>query len=171
MLALGALLAGLAALVIVVLARDESHSYRFMFENAGQLVEGDLVRIGGTPAGEIESIELSDDGQAEVSVSIDDDFAPLHAGSTATIRAASLIGVANRYIDVHPGPNFRSELDDGTTRRRSSISISSSTRSTHPRARASSRSSTGSRPGTAGARLRRTSRRTTSRRRLARSPG
>jgi phospholipid/cholesterol/gamma-HCH transport system substrate-binding protein len=113
MLALGALLAGLAALLVVVLARDDSHSYRFMFENAGQLVEGDLVRIGGTPAGEIESIELSDDGQAEVSVSIDGDFAPLHAGSTATIRAASLIGVANRYVDVHPGPNFHSELDDG----------------------------------------------------------
>ena len=74
MLALGALLAGLAALLVVVLARDDSHSYRFMFENAGQLVEGDLVRIGGTPAGEIESIELSDDGQAEVSVSIDDEL-------------------------------------------------------------------------------------------------
>jgi phospholipid/cholesterol/gamma-HCH transport system substrate-binding protein len=112
-LALSALLAGLAALLLAVLARDDSHSYRFVFENAGQLVAGDLVRIGGTPAGEIESIELSDGGQAEVEVSVDDEFAPLHAGSTATIRAASLIGVANRYVDVHPGPNFRSELDDG----------------------------------------------------------
>ena len=112
-LALCALLAGLAALLVVVFARDDSHSYRFVFENAGQLVAGDLVRIGGTPAGEIESIELSDDGQAEVEVSVDDEFAPLHAGSTATIRAASLIGVASRYVDVHPGPNFRSELDDG----------------------------------------------------------
>ena len=79
-LALCALLAGLAALLVVVLARDDSHSYRFVFENAGQLVAGDLVRIGGTPAGEIESIELSDDGQAEVEVSVDDEFAPLHAG-------------------------------------------------------------------------------------------
>ena len=54
-LAVGALLAGLAALLAVFLARDDSHSYRFVFDNAGQLVKGDIVRIGGTGAGEVEA--------------------------------------------------------------------------------------------------------------------
>jgi phospholipid/cholesterol/gamma-HCH transport system substrate-binding protein len=112
-LAVGALLVALAAVSLVVLQRDDSHSYTFRFLNAGQLVKGDLVRIGGTPVGEVTSIELGEDGQAEVGVSVEEEFSPLHAGTTATIRASGLIGIANRYVDVHPGPNFRESLDDG----------------------------------------------------------
>jgi phospholipid/cholesterol/gamma-HCH transport system substrate-binding protein len=48
-----------------------------------------------------------------VTVTVKDEFAPLHHGTRATIRAQSLIGIANRYVDVHPGPNFREPLDDG----------------------------------------------------------
>jgi phospholipid/cholesterol/gamma-HCH transport system substrate-binding protein len=103
----------LIALLTLLLTRDDSYKYRLVFENAGQLVNGDLVRIGGTPAGTVTGIELTPDSRAEVSVSIDGEFAPLHGGTTATIRAQSLIGVANRYVDVHPGPNFRQALDDG----------------------------------------------------------
>jgi phospholipid/cholesterol/gamma-HCH transport system substrate-binding protein len=112
-LALGALLLALAALLFVLLTRDDSYGYRFVFQNAGQLVRGDVVRIGGTPAGEVTGIELGEDSRAEVEVSVDKDFAPLHQGTRATIRATSLIGIANRYVDIHPGPNFRPELEDG----------------------------------------------------------
>jgi phospholipid/cholesterol/gamma-HCH transport system substrate-binding protein len=112
-LAIGALLAVLAAVAFVLVGQDSSHSYRFEFEHAGQLVKGDIVRIGGTPAGTVTGLELTDGGRAEVSVEIDDDFAPLHRGTNATIRAQGLLGVANRYVDVHPGPNFRPALADG----------------------------------------------------------
>ena len=44
---------------------------------------------------------------------VDDDFAPLHAGTTATIRATSLSGIANRYVSLKPGPNSDDEIDDG----------------------------------------------------------
>jgi phospholipid/cholesterol/gamma-HCH transport system substrate-binding protein len=108
-----ALVVALAALQFVYLTRDGSDSYRFVFENAGQLVKGDIVRIGGTPVGQVTGIELGANSQAEVEVAIDEEFAPLHHGTTATIRATSLIGIANRYVDVHPGPNFREELEDG----------------------------------------------------------
>jgi phospholipid/cholesterol/gamma-HCH transport system substrate-binding protein len=108
-----ALVLALVALQFVLLTRDGSYDYRFVFENAGQLVKGDIVRIGGTPVGQVTGIELSDSSKAEVAVSIDDEFAPLHHGTRATIRATSLIGIANRYVDVHPGPNFRGELEDG----------------------------------------------------------
>jgi phospholipid/cholesterol/gamma-HCH transport system substrate-binding protein len=102
-----------ALLLFLILGRDDSHSYRFVFDNAGQLVRGDIVRIGGTAAGEVTAIELTDESRAEVTVTVKNEFAPLHQGTRATIRAQSLIGLANRYVDVHPGPNFREALDDG----------------------------------------------------------
>jgi phospholipid/cholesterol/gamma-HCH transport system substrate-binding protein len=111
--ALVALLLALAIALFLFVGRDDSHSYRLVFENAGQLVKGDVVRIGGTPAGSVTGIELTSDSRAEVKVSVKEEFAPLHRGTTATIRAQSLIGIANRYVDVHPGPNFRPALGDG----------------------------------------------------------
>src|SRR5919112_941129 len=44
---------------------------------------------------------------------IGDAVAPLHQGTTATIRAASLSGIANRYISLKPGPNSENRIDDG----------------------------------------------------------
>ncbi len=111
--ALAALLLALALVMFLFVGRDDGHSYRFVFENAGQLVKGDVVRIGGSPAGSVTGIELTSDSRAEVEVSVKDEFAPLHRGTTATIRAQSLIGIANRYVDIHPGPNFRPALDNG----------------------------------------------------------
>jgi phospholipid/cholesterol/gamma-HCH transport system substrate-binding protein len=111
--ALVALLLALAVVLFLFVGRDDSHSYRFVFDTAGQLVEGDVVRIGGSPAGSVTGIELTSDSHAEVKVSVKDEFAPLHRGTTATIRAQSLIGIANRYVDIHPGPNFRPALDNG----------------------------------------------------------
>jgi phospholipid/cholesterol/gamma-HCH transport system substrate-binding protein len=108
-----ALALAVVALVVVVASRDSTYRYRFVFENAGQLVRGDIVRVGGTEAGQVTGIELTQDGQAEVTVSVKESFAPFHRGTAATIRAQSLIGIANRYVDVHPGPNFRGELEDG----------------------------------------------------------
>lgn len=112
-IALGALLVAAATLAVVLLTRDDSHSYKLVFENAGQLVVGDVVRIGGTGVGSITDLALTADTRAEVTVSVNDDFAPLHRGSTATIRAQGLVGVANRYVDIHPGPDFRPEMGDG----------------------------------------------------------
>ena len=87
-------------------ARRRAH-LRFVFENAGQLVKGDVVRIGGTPAGTVKAVELTDDGRAQITVAVDDDYAPLHDGTTATIRAQGLIGVANRYVDISPAPRLQ----------------------------------------------------------------
>jgi phospholipid/cholesterol/gamma-HCH transport system substrate-binding protein len=100
------------ALVAFFVTRGGSHTYRFAFENAGQLVKGDVVRIGGTPVGTVRHIGLTPDGQALVTVSLDDSHAPLHAGTTATVRQQGLVSVAGRYVDITPGPNFRAPLAD-----------------------------------------------------------
>jgi phospholipid/cholesterol/gamma-HCH transport system substrate-binding protein len=103
------------ALLLLLLTRDSGYQYKLVFENAGQLVKGDIVRIGGSPIGDVDAIELTESGQAEVTVSVSEDYAPLHQGTTAVIRAQGLVGTANRYIDISPAPNFKPELADGAT--------------------------------------------------------
>jgi phospholipid/cholesterol/gamma-HCH transport system substrate-binding protein len=86
-------------------------------DNAGQLVKGNQVKVGGRPVGLVESIELADDARARIEVSIDDDIAPLHEGSVMTLRATSLSGIANRYLALEPGRNDEPEIpDDGEIR-------------------------------------------------------
>ena len=84
-----------------------------VFESAGQLVKGNEVRVGGQPIGSITDIDLDDEANAVVTMKVEDDLAPLHDGTTATIRATSLSGIANRYISLSPGPNSAREIDDG----------------------------------------------------------
>ena len=103
-----------AGIVVYLVTRSDDYHYRFDFIDAGQLVNGDLVRIGGTPAGKVEAIRLTANGQAEVEVSIDSDFGPLRQGTTAAVRQQSLVGVASRYISVSPAPTFHPAMpDDG----------------------------------------------------------
>jgi phospholipid/cholesterol/gamma-HCH transport system substrate-binding protein len=109
LLAVGALVV-IVGIVIYLLTRSSDYHYRINFIDAGQLVNGDLVRIGGTEAGKIDAIRLTDNGQAQIDVSIDSSFGPLRDGTTATIRAQSLVGVASRYIAVSPAPTFRPSL-------------------------------------------------------------
>jgi len=89
------------------------------FLNAGQLVSGNPVQIGGTPVGSVEEIEITDDGRADVTFSVDDEHAPLPVGTRAAIRQFSLSGIANRYIDLERPPQRagerRSTIPDGGT--------------------------------------------------------
>jgi phospholipid/cholesterol/gamma-HCH transport system substrate-binding protein len=99
-----------AGVVAYLATRSSSYSYRLDFTDAGQLVTGDLVRIGGTPAGSVSSISLTPNGLAQVKISLNSDYGPLHAGTTATIRSPGLTSVASRYIDLSPAPPFKPQL-------------------------------------------------------------
>ena len=68
--------------------------------NAGQIVKGNPVQAGGVPIGSVEKIELTDDGQADLTLSIDDDHGPLPTGTRASIRQLSQSGIANRFVDL-----------------------------------------------------------------------
>jgi phospholipid/cholesterol/gamma-HCH transport system substrate-binding protein len=78
------------------------------FINAGQLVKGDLVQAGGAPIGSVNDIALTDNGIAKIKLEIDGDFAPLRRGTKATVRQASLSGIANRYVDLTMPPGDKS---------------------------------------------------------------
>ncbi|HWA54308.1 MAG TPA: MlaD family protein, partial [Solirubrobacterales bacterium] len=113
-------IAAVAVLGIVVLALgyviffsgSGEHKYNLLFQNASQLVPDNQVLIGGQPVGSVESIELTDNNLAKVVVSVSQE---LHEGTTATIRATSLSGVANHYVSISPGPNSNPALGEGAT--------------------------------------------------------
>lgn len=99
-----------AAVLAYVLTRPSDYSYRLDFHDAGQLVPGDLVRIGGVQAGTIKSLRLTDHGLAQVAISLDRSYGPLRDGTTAQIRSPGLGSVASRYIDISPAPTFKPAL-------------------------------------------------------------
>jgi phospholipid/cholesterol/gamma-HCH transport system substrate-binding protein len=107
---IAALAAAVIALAIVLFGNGNGYQYTLVFQNAGQLVPDNQVLIGGSPAGSVESLELTDENLAEVHITVDQQ---LHEGTTAVIRATSLSGVANHYISVSPGPNSNPALEDG----------------------------------------------------------
>jgi len=74
---------------LLMFARGSGYGVSATFENAGQLVTGNYVEVGGRPVGKVESIGLDDNGQARVKLSVGSGFDPLHEGTTATIRATS----------------------------------------------------------------------------------
>jgi phospholipid/cholesterol/gamma-HCH transport system substrate-binding protein len=111
--ALGALvLVALAILVLLLSGGGNDNHYRLLFETGGQLVKGNQVLIGGAPVGSVDSIKLTDNGQAQVDITVD---RPLHQGSSAIVRATSLSGIANRYISIQPGPDNSPELANDAT--------------------------------------------------------
>jgi phospholipid/cholesterol/gamma-HCH transport system substrate-binding protein len=113
--ALAALLLVVAVVAIVLLGGGGGQQYTLIFQTAGQLVRGNDVQIGGRRIGNVDDITLTDDNLAQVKITVEEPYAPLHEGTTATIRLASLSSVANRYIALTPGPNNAPELPDGAT--------------------------------------------------------
>jgi phospholipid/cholesterol/gamma-HCH transport system substrate-binding protein len=115
-----ATLAGLLAVVALVAVAlfggdSDSYSVTARFINASQLVNGNPVQTGGVPIGSVDEIEITENGQAEVTFNVAEDYAPLRRGTKAAIRQFSQSGLANRYIDLQPGPQRGAPIPDGGT--------------------------------------------------------
>src|SRR5215213_5325902 len=113
--ALGALVVAIVLIAVVLLRGGEEYTVTANFQNASQLVTGNQVEVAGVAMGSIKKIELADDGTALVEMTINEDYAPLHKGVIATIRAQSLSGLANRYISLQmpEGDKEGDEIPDG----------------------------------------------------------
>ena len=115
-LVVAALAAALSAVVVVLLDGTSSYEVRLRTANASQLVNGNLVKVGGVAVGTVEEIVLTPDAGAELRLKItDEDLAPLHVGTTSKIRISSLSSVANRFVSLTPGPNDGPEVANGGT--------------------------------------------------------
>lgn len=109
----GLILLVAVALVIILFAGGGSYRVTAEFVNAGQLVNGSEVRVAGSTVGSVEDIQVSESGTAEVTFTVDDDYAPLRRGTEATVKPTSLSGIANRFIDLQLGPDSGAEIEGG----------------------------------------------------------
>lgn len=101
------------AVALTTLTGGGGYVVTAQFRDAGQLVKGGLVQVAGRGVGKISDIRLSDDGLAEVEMDLEDGQQPLHRGTKATIRTVGLSGIANRYVELEPGPETGEEIPDG----------------------------------------------------------
>lgn len=108
------------ALVVLILAYllfsgSGGAQYHLMFTNAGLLVRGDQVQVGGVPVGSVKDMRLTANDQAEITIEVQSSLLPLHQGTKALIRVPDLTSVAGRYIALSPGPNNNPVLPAGST--------------------------------------------------------
>jgi len=99
--------------LVLLLGGGSPYTVKLHLQNASQLVKGNLVQVAGAKVGTVKSIKLTDDGQAEVRIEVNGDYSPLHEGTKAIVRQASLSGVANRYIDLQQGPMTAAKIESG----------------------------------------------------------
>jgi len=113
--AVSAVIAAIVLVALILFNGGVGGGYRVhaRFLNAGQLVKGNPVQVGGVPVGSVKGIKITDNGQAEVELSIDGDHAPLRQGTRAEIRQFSQSGLANRYVDLKLPPNTDDTIPDG----------------------------------------------------------
>ena len=104
----------LAIVLVVLVAGDSDYTVHARFVSASQIVEGNAVKVSGQPVGSVGDIRLTDDGRADVKVTISEDgYFPLRRGTRAIIRQTSLSGVANRYVDLQLGGARGADIPDG----------------------------------------------------------
>src|SRR5918994_7333472 len=113
-LVLALVLLAIIAVAVLLFRGDGGYRVTAEFVNAGQLVKGNEVKAGGVTVGSVKDIDVTPDGQAKVTLGIDDDdYQPLRRGTRVMIKQASLSGIANRYVDLQLGPANGDEIDDG----------------------------------------------------------
>jgi phospholipid/cholesterol/gamma-HCH transport system substrate-binding protein len=119
--AVAALVIAAVAIAIILLSSGSTYHVNAIFENASQIVSGDQVDVAGTPIGTVSGITLTPDGNADLSLNINNSqFTPLHQGTTAIVRLASLSGIANRYVQLDLGPANAPTIPNGGTISRTS---------------------------------------------------
>jgi phospholipid/cholesterol/gamma-HCH transport system substrate-binding protein len=76
-------------------------------------VPGNPVRVAGADVGTVEDLSISENGEALVRFTVDEEYAPLRRGTRAMSKQTSLSGIANRDVDLHLGPADGAEIEDG----------------------------------------------------------
>jgi ABC-type transporter Mla subunit MlaD len=75
---------------------------RAIFDDASFAVSGEDVRVAGANVGTIQSLDVTPQKRAAVTLAISDlRFAPFHANASCAVRPQSLIG--EQYVDCNPG--------------------------------------------------------------------
>ncbi len=108
--AASALLIALVLVILILFTGGSSYTLRANFQDAGGLVAGDDVLIGGARVGSVKSIGLTSNGLAQTTLSLNSGEGPMRQGTVARIYQNSLSGIASKYVVLEPGtgPNIPS---------------------------------------------------------------
>jgi phospholipid/cholesterol/gamma-HCH transport system substrate-binding protein len=102
--AIAAIAVALVAVVVILLSSGSSYQVRATFQNASQIVQGDLVQVAGNQIGTVSKIALTPQGQAQLTLTITNgSYIKLRQGTQATVRELSLSGIASRYVSLQVG--------------------------------------------------------------------
>lgn len=109
-----ALLGGAIALVIagVWLLTGQNYTVNIAMPSATNLIKGGIVTVNGFNAGAISDIR-TEGNRAIVTLSVKDEYGPLHEGARTDIRFKSLLG--ERYVQIFDGPANNPTIPDGGT--------------------------------------------------------
>ncbi len=103
-LPVGALAVVVLIIAYLIFSGSGTTTYKLILPNAYQLVRGNTVQVGGVPVGSVTDIVLTKNFQARITIQVKSSLAPLHHGTIAEVRTPSLSSVANRYVELTPGP-------------------------------------------------------------------
>lgn len=108
------LLGALAAAVVVAggvsLIGGDDYEVKMIMPSAAQMSERTPVWINGHHAGQISEIDVKD-GKAVVTLSLEEDFGPLHSGTTSRVEWVSAVG--ERVLTLYPGDKKNAEVPEG----------------------------------------------------------
>ncbi|HEY2159677.1 MAG TPA: MlaD family protein [Solirubrobacteraceae bacterium] len=114
--AVAAVAIAVVAVVVIVLGSGSSYQVHAVFQNASQIVSGDSVDVAGNQIGTVSGISLTPNGRADLTLDITNaTYQPLYQGTIATIRAVSLTGIANRYVELRLPSAGAPRIPDGGT--------------------------------------------------------
>lgn len=83
---------------------------KIVMPTAINLVDGSRVQVGGTDVGTVSGLSARD-GRAVIEIELDEQIAPLHAGTTAVIAWKSALG--ERIVELDPGPTENPVVPSG----------------------------------------------------------
>jgi phospholipid/cholesterol/gamma-HCH transport system substrate-binding protein len=90
-----------------------TYSLRANFTDAGGLVTGDQVLLGPAIVGTVNSITLTPNSLAQVSMTLGSNASPMPEGTVARVYENSLSGIANKYVVLEPGAKSNPPIPSG----------------------------------------------------------
>ena len=111
--AIGSLIAAIVVVWVILMSGGSSYSLRANFTDAGGLVAGDQVMLGPAIVGTVNSITLTPNSLAQVSMSLDPNASPMPQGTVARVYENSLSGIANKYVVLEPGAKGNPPIPSG----------------------------------------------------------
>jgi hypothetical protein len=122
--------AAIAAVVIAVAVvgylplGTSSYKVTAEFENAGQLVKGNPVQIGGVAVGTVSDIEIAPNGHVLIAMTLKGPQTRSRRARKAEIRQLSLSSIAGRYVELEQPSEPIAQRDESTIPEGGKIPIS-----------------------------------------------